>query len=62
MSNTSAGRVLRLACSGNDVSVYYHGAQVGTTQTVTHANLDSNTRHGLFSTYASNAFAGYVAA
>lgn len=57
-----AGRVLRLVVSGTSVSVYYNGSQVGTTQTVTHANLDGNKNHGLFSTYAANSFSGYVAA
>jgi hypothetical protein len=57
-----AGQVLRLACSGNDVSVYYNGTQVGSTTAVADAGIVSNTRHGLFSTYAANTFAGYVAA
>lgn len=56
-----AGRVLRLVCSGNDVSVYYNGTQVGTTQTVSDAGITGNLRHGLFSTYAANSFSGYVA-
>lgn len=58
----AAGRVLRLVCSGNSVSAYYNGTQVGSTVTVSDAGIVSNTRHGLFSTYASNSFAGYVAA
>ena len=58
----SAGKVLRLVCSGNSVSAYYDGAQVGSTVTVSDAGIVSNTRHGLFSTYAANSFAGYVAA
>ena len=53
---------LRLVCSGTSVSAYYDGTQVGSTVTVSDAGIVSNTRHGLFSTYASNAFAGYVAA
>lgn len=57
-----AGRVLRLVCNGTSVSAYYNGTQVGTTQTVADAGIVSNTRHGLFSTYAANSFAGYVAA
>lgn len=55
-------KILRLVCSGNNVSAYYDGTQVGTTQTVSDAGIVSNTRHGLFSTYAANSFAGYVAA
>ena len=55
-------KILRLVCSGNSVSAYYDGTQVGSTVTVSDAGIVSNTRHGLFSTYASNSFAGYVAA
>ena len=55
-------KILRLVCSGNNVSAYYDGTQVGSTVTVSDAGIVSNTRHGLFSTYASNSFAGYVAA
>jgi hypothetical protein len=58
----SAGATLRLVCSGNDVSCYYNGTQVGTTQTVSDAGIVSNVRHGKFSTYASNTLVGYVAA
>lgn len=58
----AAGRVLRLVCSGNNVSVYYNGVQVGSTVTVSDAGIVSNTRHGLFSTYAANTFTGYTAA
>jgi hypothetical protein len=58
----AAGRVLRLVCTGNDVSCYYNGVQVGSTVTVSDAGIVSNTRHGKFSTYASNTLAGYVAA
>lgn len=53
---------LRLVCSGNSVSAYYDGVQVGSTVTVSDAGIVSNTRHGKFSTYASNTFSGYVAA
>lgn len=55
-------KILRLVCSGNNVSAYYDGTQVGSTVTVSDAGIVSNTRHGKFSTYASNTFAGYVAA
>ena len=49
-------------CSGNSVSAYYDGTQVGSTVTVSDAGITGNKNHGLFSTYASNSFAGYVAA
>ncbi len=55
-------KVLRLVCSGNNVSAYYDGTQVGSTVTVSDAGIVSNVNHGKFSTYASNAFANYVAA
>lgn len=58
----AAGRVLRLVCSGNNVSCYYNGTQVGSTVTVSDAGIASNTRHGKFSTYGSNVLANYVAA
>lgn len=58
----AAGRVLRLVCSGNNVSCYYNGAQVGSTVTVSDAGIVSNVNHGKFSTYASNTLANYVAA
>lgn len=58
----AAGRVLRLMCSGNNVSAYYNGTQVGSTVTVSDAGIVSNTRHGKFNTYASNVLANYVAA
>jgi len=57
-----AGQTLRLVCSGNSVSAYYNGTQVGSTVTVSDAGIVSNTRHGKFSTYASNTLANYVAA
>lgn len=55
-------KVLRLVCSGTSVAVYYDGTQVGSTVTVSDAGIVPNTRHGLFSTYTANTFAGYVAA
>lgn len=57
-----ATKRLRLVCSGTSVSAYYDGTQVGSTVTVSDAGIVSNTRHGKFSTYAANTFAGYVAA
>lgn len=57
-----ATKILRLVCNGNNVSAYYDGTQVGTTQTVSDAGIVGNTRAGLFSTYALNSFSGYIAA
>lgn len=57
-----AGYILRLVCNGNNVSVYYNGTQVGSTTAVSDAGIVGNKNHGLFSTYASNAFSGYTAA
>lgn len=48
-----AGRVLRVVRDGTNCSVYYNGVQVGLTQTMT---ANTNTRHGLFSTHATNSF------
>lgn len=56
------GRILRLVCNGNNVSAYYNGVQVGSTTAVADAGIVGNKNHGLFSTYASNSFSGYVAA
>jgi len=44
------GRVLRVVKSGNSVSLYYNGVQIGLTQDVTGDAYVNNTRHGLFST------------
>lgn len=46
----SAGAALRVVKSGTSVSVYYNGAQIGTTQTVSDVTIINNTRHGMFST------------
>jgi hypothetical protein len=48
-----AGALLQIVKSGTSCSLYYNGAQVGTTQTMT---ANTNTKHGLFSTYAGNTF------
>ena len=56
----SANAKLRLICSGNNVSVYYAGAQVGSTITVSDAGIVSNTLHGKFSTSADNTFSRFV--
>jgi len=49
-----AGKTLRVVKDGTSVNLFYGGAKVGTTQTVSDAGIISNTLHGLFSTYASN--------
>lgn len=54
-----AGQKPRLLCSGNNVSAYYNGVQVGTTQVVADAAIVNNKYHGLFNTHASNVLADY---
>ena len=49
----SAGAVLRAIKSGNSLEVYYNNVKVGSTLTMT---SNSNTNHGLFSTYSGNTF------
>lgn len=39
---------IELKCSGNDVSIYYNGVQVGSTVSVTDAGIISNKRFGFF--------------
>ena len=58
----AAGRVLRVVKSGNSVDLYYNSVAIGTTQTVGDTGITNNTRHGLFSTYASNTIASFTAA
>ena len=50
----AANKTMRVVKDGTSVSLFYNGAKVGTTQTVSDAGIISNTLHGLFSTYASN--------
>ncbi len=50
----SANATLRVIKDGNSWDLFYNGAKVGTTQTVSDAGIKDNTIHGLFSTYASN--------
>ena len=52
----SAGAPLKVVKDGNSYSVYYNGAQVGTTQTISDAGIGSNTKHGLFSTHSAQTF------
>lgn len=46
-----AGAQLRVIANGTSVSMFYNGAQVGTTQTVSDAGILNNTLHGMFGTY-----------
>lgn len=50
----SASAALRVIKSGTSYSLYYNGAQVGTTQTISDAGIINNTRHGMMSTYSGN--------
>ncbi len=50
------GQVLEMRMLGDQVSVWYSGSQVGTTQTI--ADGATNTRHGTFSCFADNALGG----
>lgn len=50
----SAGATLRVIKSGTSYSLFYNGAAVGTTSTISDAGIVDNTLHGLFSTSASN--------
>jgi len=42
------GDYIEVVCSGNNVSLYYNGVQIGTTQEVTDAGIVSNTLFGFF--------------
>ena len=50
----SANAELRVIKDGTTYRVYYNYALIGTSQTIADASIISNTRHGLFSTDASN--------
>jgi len=43
-----AGKTLRVVKDGTSVSLFYDGAKVGTTQTVSDAGIINNTLHGLY--------------
>ena len=45
---------LRVIKDGTTYRVYYNNALIGTSQTIADASIINNTRHGLFSTDASN--------
>ncbi len=49
-----AGAYVEVRASGSDVSLYYNGAQIGATQTVSDAGIVNNRIHGLFSVYEGN--------
>ncbi len=52
-----AGATLRAIKDGNKLRVYYNNALVGAELTMT---ANTNTKHGLFSTYASNTFDNFT--
>ena len=56
----SANATLRVIKSGTSYSLYYNGAQVGTTHAISDAGIISNTIHGLFSTYSGNTMDNYL--
>jgi len=56
----SAGATLRVIKDGTKYTVYYNGSPVGSTQTISDAGIISNTRHGVFSTFASNSFDNFT--
>ena len=56
----SAGATLRVIKSGTAYRVYYNNVLIGTEQTISDAGIISNTKHGLFSTYASNSFDNFT--
>ncbi len=53
----SAGAVLRAVRYGTSLDVYYNNAKVGSTLTMA---ANTNTKHGLFSTYSGNTFDNFV--
>lgn len=50
----AAGGLVKVVKSGTSVELWYNGNKIGATQTVSDAGIISNTRHGIFSSYASN--------
>jgi peptidoglycan/xylan/chitin deacetylase (PgdA/CDA1 family) len=45
-----ANAAIRIVKSGTSVDLYYNGAQVGATQTISDASIINNTHHGIMST------------
>lgn len=56
----SPGATLRVIKDGTKYRVYYNNALVGSEQTISDAGIISNTKHGLFSTYAGNSFDNFT--
>jgi hypothetical protein len=54
-----AGATLYVQKIGTTYKLYYNGAQVGTDQTITDANLVNNKFHGLFSEHSENTFSSF---
>jgi lysophospholipase L1-like esterase len=50
----TAGSLLEIRCDGTDIELWYKNAQVGATQTVDQATINSNKYHGMFSTDGGN--------
>lgn len=50
---------IRRLAGTNTYQLWYNGSQVGTNQTISDAGIVSNTLHGLFNTYASNALSDF---
>jgi len=50
----AAGATIQVQKSGTSYKLYYNGAQVGVTSTISDAGIINNTKHGLFSTYSGN--------
>ena len=49
-----AGKTLRVIKDGTSYTLYYNNAKIGATSTISDAGIVDNTKHGLFSTHASN--------
>lgn len=56
----AAGAVLRVICQGTSFSLFYNGAQVGSTSTISDAGLQSGTLHGLYSTGLGNTMDNFL--
>jgi len=50
----SASATLVVIKDGNDYSLYYNNDKIGSTSTISDVGIVSNTKHGLFSTFADN--------
>jgi hypothetical protein len=58
----AAGRVLLAKKSGASFSLWYNGAQIGTTQTISNPVISAGRWVGMFSTYASNTMGTFTLA